>query len=228
MSRQDQSKNKKYDVSFKDFMKALGATLGMYKIPEKTVKSPISSQIGPIYRTPEQREALQKSSEEYAKTRLIKEIPEQHRTQMAQAALKYDIPVREFSSQMYRENMGFDPEAISTANAVGLAQITPDTVREIRSKGPEELRNFEPRDTQKSYEAAAWYLDFLRKNYPALKGKNIYEVFKAYNAGPGNYTSYGSNIVNIPEFEETRNYVNRIKESAYEEPQPYGGVIVTK
>ena len=89
----------------------------------------------------------------------------------------------------------FNPQVVSSKGAQGLMQLMPETAREIGVKNP-----FDPSD---SIYGGAFYLRKMLDSFD----KNLDYALAAYNAGPGTVRRYGG----IPPFEETQNYVKRVK-----------------
>ncbi len=90
----------------------------------------------------------------------------------------------------------FNPKALSPKGAQGLMQLMPDTARLMRVDDP-----FDPEDNIRGGTKYLKYLD-------GMFGGNIELILAAYNAGPQRVID---NKMNIPPFEETRSYVQRVK-----------------
>lgn len=93
-----------------------------------------------------------------------------------------------------RTESGYRANAVSSAGAVGLGQLMPDTARRY---GIERLDS-----AASNLHAAARHLRFLNERY---KG-DLTLVLAAYNAGEGAVDRFGG----IPPYPETRAYVPRV------------------
>lgn len=95
-------------------------------------------------------------------------------------------------SALLKQESGFNPKAVSSAGAQGIAQFMPGT-----SQG----MGVDPWDPESAIMGAARYLS---NNYNQFGDWKL--ALAAYNAGPGNVRKYGG----IPPFKETQNYVKNI------------------
>jgi soluble lytic murein transglycosylase-like protein len=101
---------------------------------------------------------------------------------------------------------GFDPDAVSDQGAVGLMQVLPDTAERYglaadrRHTLAERLR-----DPVVNVRIGARYLHDLLARF----GGDVSLALAAYNAGEG---AVASRANRIPPYEETRNYVTRVRQ----------------
>ena len=126
-----------------------------------------------------------------------------------QLAGQYGIPSDLFLKQINAES-AWDPNAVSHAGALGLAQLMPSTAREL---------GVDPLDWRQNLEGGARY---LKQQYDRFG--NWDHALAAYNAGPNRVEQYGG----IPPFEETQNYVAKIMggDMAYtDQPTQQGGLL---
>ena len=100
----------------------------------------------------------------------------------------------EIIAAVIRTESSFNSQAISNKGASGLMQLMPDTAKELQVK--------DPLDPEENIIAGSRYL-----KRQINKFKDIDLALAAYNAGPGNVMKYAS----IPPFEETQNFVKRVK-----------------
>jgi len=121
-----------------------------------------------------------------------------------------------------RQESEFDPNARSSANALGLMQLLPGTAKEVAKKNSMTFSKDRLSDPQYNMTLGSLYLARLISSYD---GSYIMAI-AAYNAGPGNVRrwvrEFGTpgndtdNAINwiekIP-FYETRNYVQRVLEN---------------
>ncbi len=108
-----------------------------------------------------------------------------------QAAQRHGVPEGLFLRLIQQES-AWNRNAISSAGAIGLAQLMPGTARDLRVN---------PHDPVSNLSGGAKY---LRKMFDRFQDWRL--ALAAYNAGPGAVQKYGG----IPPYRETRNYVRRI------------------
>jgi hypothetical protein len=111
-----------------------------------------------------------------------------------EAARRFRIPAAWIRAVMRAESAG-DVRAISSAGAIGLMQIMPDTWAELRVRHRLGRNPYDPRD---NILAGAAY---LREMYDRYGSPGF---LAAYNAGPGRYEEY---LAGRPSPAETRAYV---------------------
>lgn len=145
--------------------------------------------------------------------------PLRYRELILKYSEQYDIP-KDLLSALINAESGFDPEAESSAGAVGLMQLLPSTAEEMAGRMDVEYNEEMLTDPETNISYGAYYLSYLYK-YVASDWET---VCAAYNAGFGRvngwladerYSDDGISLKAIP-FEETRNYVKKIKESRAE------------
>lgn len=100
-----------------------------------------------------------------------------------------------------RAESGFDPNALSSAGAIGLTQLMPATAGDL---------GVDPHDPIENLRGGATYLREMLDRFG-----DIPTALAAYNAGPGRVSQAGG----IPDIPETTQYVDRVL-TYYEQ---YGG-----
>ena len=132
---------------------------------------------------------------------------------VAQYSAEYDLDAY-LVMALIRTESNFNPEAVSEAGAIGLAQIMPETGQWLSEKMQltpysEEMLYI----PETSIQLCCYYLDLLIDRY-----ENIDTALAAYNAGMGTvsnwladsaYSEDGATLSAIP-YDETRNYVQRV------------------
>jgi soluble lytic murein transglycosylase len=99
----------------------------------------------------------------------------------------------------------FDPNAHSSAGAIGLMQLLPATAQGIALRtGGHRFVVADLRDPEINVRYGSWYLDHLRARYDDLR-----TALAAYHAGPGNVDAWLRDGETI-EFPETRSYVDEV------------------
>lgn len=108
------------------------------------------------------------------------------------AAKKYQVDPKLVSAVAEVESGGRQ-EATSSAGAVGVMQLMPDTAASL---------GVNPYDKRENVEGGAKYL----KEMLDLFGGDVKKAVAAYNAGPAAVKNYGG----VPPYKETQNYVNKV------------------
>ncbi|PYG89795.1 soluble lytic murein transglycosylase [Ruminiclostridium sufflavum DSM 19573] len=123
---------------------------------------------------------------------------------------------------------GFNPNAVSVRNAKGLMQIMDSTGEWAAEKM--NIENFESGmllEPETNIRIGCWYIARLLNQYDS----NVELALTAYNAGSGNVSKWlkntdissnGKTLDRIP-FEETENYVKKIKRYNYVYKKLYDG-----
>ena len=107
------------------------------------------------------------------------------------AARKHGIP-EDLFLRLVRQESGFNPRAVSHKGAIGLAQLMPQTARELQVN---------PHDPAQNLDGGARY---LKEQFRTFRSWRL--ALAAYNAGPGAVEEYGG----VPPFAETQGYVKAI------------------
>jgi soluble lytic murein transglycosylase-like protein len=122
-----------------------------------------------------------------------------------QAALRNGVEPAVLHGLIEQES-GFDPNAQSSAGALGLTQLMPGTASTLGVANP--------LDPAESIEGGARYLGELMHQFNG----NTSDALAAYNAGPAAVDQYGG----VPPYAETEDYVSRVlaNAEAYRQQQP--------
>ena len=140
--------------------------------------------------------------------------------------LKYEALVREYASKydlpeglvygIIKTESGFDAAATSSAGAVGLMQLMPDTYAWLCGITGEEYDPANLRDPRSNIRYGCLFLSQLFKQF-----SDTDTVLAAYNAGQGTVIKWlqdesvtqNGKLTNIP-YTETREYLKKVKEAA--------------
>ena len=119
-----------------------------------------------------------------------------HAAFIAEASQRFGIPEHWIRAVLRVESAG-DVRAISSAGAMGLMQVMPDTCAGLRSRHGLGRDPYDPRD---NILAGTAYMREIWDRYG-----NVAAMLAAYNAGPGRYDEYLATGRTLPA--ETRAYV---------------------
>lgn len=112
------------------------------------------------------------------------------------AAQRHRLPPEFLAATLLQES-AFDPQAISSAGAIGIAQFEPSTADGIG------VNPFDPFD---AIDGAAQLLEQYLNAYQGHYDNPYATALAAYNAGPGAVDEYHG----VPPYRETRDYINDI------------------
>ncbi len=111
---------------------------------------------------------------------------------LARAAAQRNRVPEDLFLRLIQQESAWNANAVSSAGALGLAQLMPGTADYLRVN---------PRDPAQNLEGGARY---LREQYDTFGSWRL--ALAAYNAGPGAVQQYGG----VPPYRETQNYVRVI------------------
>lgn len=123
-------------------------------------------------------------------------VGDPHGMHIAEASQRFGIPAHWIRAVLRAESAG-DVRAISTAGALGLMQLMPDTWAGLRARYRLGRDPYDPRD---NILAGTAYLREMWDRYG-----NVVAMLAAYNAGPGRYDDHRATGRPLPA--ETRAYV---------------------
>ena len=141
--------------------------------------------------------------------------PLSYKEEILYIADKYDFEP-EFLCAVIHTESKFKADAESSAGAVGLMQLMPDTFTEIAARKGEERTEEDMLIPKVNMDYGCAYLRYLCDNFGY---GDIYTACAAYNAGPGNvsqwladsqYSQDGKTLQSTP-YKETTDYIERIK-----------------
>lgn len=139
--------------------------------------------------------------------------PIKYGEQIEEVCTAFDIPKSMFCALINTES-SFNPNAKSSAGAIGLTQILPSTAEYICIKNNLDYSNFDLYNPNDNIYLGSMYLRYLFDRFD-----NRYTALCAYNAGETVVRSWLSNtnysydkisLYNIP-YNETDNYIKKIK-----------------
>jgi soluble lytic murein transglycosylase-like protein len=115
---------------------------------------------------------------------------------VARAARVNDLPPEFLAATLLQES-AFDPQAISLAGAIGIAQFMPSTA---------DAAGVDPFDPYDAIRGAARLLGEYVRDYDRRYPNPYVDALAAYNAGPGAVEAYRG----VPPYAETRGYIDDI------------------
>jgi peptidoglycan DL-endopeptidase CwlO len=130
-------------------------------------------------------------------------VPLAYAGEIGQAAASNGIPASLLAALLSQES-GFDPRAVSSAGAQGIAQFMPSTAAAM---------GIDPMDPSQSISGAAQLLGSYTRQFGSYA-----DALAAYNAGPSAVVDYGG----IPPYAETQAYVTDVLSSAALPASPVG------
>ncbi len=127
----------------------------------------------------------------------------------------YGVP-EEIIFATIKTESGFVSNAVSSAGAIGLMQMMPETFKWLCEKNGESLEEGMLYDPETNIRYGTYYLSYLYSEF------GLWEtVYAAYNCGPGRVKEWQSNalyadtngiLTDIP-FKETSDYVKKISKA---------------
>lgn len=114
-------------------------------------------------------------------------------TAIRQAAAKYNLSP-DLVRSVIRAESNFQPTAVSSAGAMGLMQLMPETAKDLGVTNAFDIRQNVDGGTR-----------YLRQMLDRFNG-DVKLALQAYNAGPGAVEQYNGNVP----YAETRQYVKRV------------------
>ncbi len=126
-------------------------------------------------------------------------VSDPHGAHIAEASQRFGIPAHWIRAVLRAESAG-DVRAVSTAGALGLMQVMPDTWATLRVRYRLGRDPYDPRD---NILAGTAYLREMWDRYG-----NVAAMLAAYNAGPGRYDGHRATGRPLPA--ETRAYVSAV------------------
>ncbi|MBI4733386.1 MAG: lytic transglycosylase domain-containing protein [Rubrobacteridae bacterium] len=150
--------------------------------------------------------------------------PLEYKEEIAAVSKKYGLDPYLVCAIIYAESK-FDPASESSAGAIGLMQIMPETGYWAASKKGEKFSEKDLANPSVNIDIGSWYYKYLTEKY-----KNDKLALAAYNSGFKNVDKWiaqskGSSVdvlvENIP-FQETRDFVSRVIEAKQKYKIIYG------
>jgi soluble lytic murein transglycosylase len=127
--------------------------------------------------------------------------PLEYETIVRGHARNYDLDPALLAAVIYQESR-FDADAESSSGAIGLMQLLPETAKGIALRtGGSRFEIADLYDPEINVRYGAWYLRHLLTKYDG----DLRKALAAYNGGQGN-------VDRGVEYEETKAYVERVRE----------------
>lgn len=139
-------------------------------------------------------------------------IPKKFAKEISLYANEFSVD-EDLAYAVIRAESGFKKNAVSSAGAIGLMQLMPETAnyiwKKLEGESVQDLFN-----VKVNLRIGIYYLSYLSQKF-----SDIDTVLSAYNAGEGNvsewlkddrYSDDGKTLKGIP-FSETKNYVKKVK-----------------
>jgi soluble lytic murein transglycosylase len=134
--------------------------------------------------------------------------PLRYQEQIVKYSDEFGIEPSLVSAVIYEESR-FNPYSSSQQGAIGLMQLIPDTAEYISKKLKDKSFNpYKIADIDQNIRYGTYYLKYLSDRYQDLD-----KTLAAYNAGEGNVDRWIKEGDYQVKFEETRNFVERVKKS---------------
>ncbi|WP_353429757.1 lytic transglycosylase domain-containing protein [Paracoccus denitrificans] len=137
-----------------------------------------------------------------------------HDAHIAEASQRFGIPAAWIIAVMHAESAG-DLRAVSSAGAIGLMQVMPETWADLRIRY---ALGHDPYHARDNILAGTAYLREMWDRYG-----NVAAMLAAYNAGPGRYDEY--RLADRPLPAETRAYVAALAPALLGELPVGGGAV---
>lgn len=137
-----------------------------------------------------------------------------HDAHIAEASKRFGIPAAWIIAVMHAESAG-DLRAVSSAGAIGLMQVMPETWADLRIRY---ALGHDPYHARDNILAGTAYLREMWDRYG-----NVAAMLAAYNAGPGRYDEY--RLADRPLPAETRAYVAALAPALLGELPVGGGAV---
>lgn len=142
---------------------------------------------------PAQRPAIARPAFALPRTNLKKGDPGQYHDLIHETAARYGVDP-DLVEAVVQVESGYNPDAVSSAGAMGMMQLMPATARALGVQDP-----FDP---VQNIDGGVRYLKALLDRY----GGDLVKALAAYNAGSGAVDHYGG----VPPFAETQLYVQSV------------------